>query len=113
MITALRTAVRRLAMWLSLATEFAFDATNPPRPALAVGVYGTGLDEPIDRAPTPPLAPIAPTLRVRIEHACEVCGAPAIATKSWLSPTCRTRGCSIEIRLCAFCLLVRVVRVRA
>ena len=113
MITALRSAVRRLAMWLSLATEFAFDATSPPRPALAVGSYGTMLDGPIDHASAPPLAPIAPTLRVRVEYACEVCGAPAIATKSWLSPTCRTRGCAIELRLCAFCLLVRVMRTRA
>ena len=112
MITALRSAVRRIAMWLSLATEFAFDATNPPRPALAAGSYGTVL-EPIDRTSAPRVPPTAPTLRVRVEHACEVCGAPAVATKAWLSPVCRARGCAIELRLCAFCLLVRVVRVRA
>lgn len=127
----IRAFVRRIAFWFSDRVEWAFDDEPEPLPAPRFGPPAASTtDGPrltlsskhgesfVVAVATDQLRPSAhsvppPTLHVRREESCEVCGAPSFTTFVWRSP-CGMHGVSgPEIRLCDVCVWVRRVRRRA
>jgi hypothetical protein len=126
----IRALVRRIAYWFSDRVEWAFDDEPEPLPAPRFGPpagsttdgprltlsskHGENLVVAATDQPRPTTGSVpAPTLHVRRDAACEVCGAPSSTTFVWRSP-CGVHGFNgPELQLCDVCVWVRRVRRRA